>query len=73
MPKSAKMFRGPNVRSLTSVSLGIVKGILTIIFPIYVEKPRNSKMLNILSTINFEGKSYSKPILTKYVFQHTPI
>ena len=38
-------------------------GILEIIFLIFVEKPRNSNILNILSTLNFAGKTYSNPIL----------
>ena len=41
----------------------VMGSILEVIFPISVEKPRNSNMLNILSTLNFEGKTYSNPIL----------
>ena len=31
--------------------------------PLYVEKPRNSNILNILSTLNFARKTYAKSIL----------
>ena len=54
---------------LTNVIVGssLVIGILEVIFPIYVEKPRNSNMLNILSTLNFEEKTYSNPILVRAI------
>ena len=55
--------RLPSNQMVVGSNTAASKAFLAIYLMIEAKKPRNSNMANSVSRINFEGKTYSNPIL----------